>query len=155
MSWLEQIRKDYRTREKVFEVSKLVKTRSEFSEKYQAAYEKARKNNWLEEMTWLPKVAPHSNPKWTPEKILNESKQYKSKIEFKTKCNGGYQYALKNNLLAEMSWLKPKLKSWTIDMVKEEAMKYKSKSEFSKHASQAYKIAKKNGWLDELYPKAS
>lgn len=40
--------------------------------------------------------------------VINESKKYTSRTEFKKKSNKAYEEARKNNFLNEMTWLKPK-----------------------------------------------
>ena len=42
------------------------------------------------------------------ENVINESKKYTSRTDFKKKSNKAYEEARKNNFLNEMTWLKPK-----------------------------------------------
>ena len=101
-------------------------------------------------MTWLKDF---KNKKLTKERVLEISKKYTSRSEFRKKSNRAYEKANKNGWLDEMTWLKPKYKPsgyWTKEHVFEESKKYTSRSEFSKYKRNVYDIANKNGWLDEM-----
>jgi hypothetical protein len=57
-------------------------------------------------MVWLKKPDVW-NKKWkNDESVINESKKYKSKSEFKKNSRGAYHYAMKHCLLDKMHWLK-------------------------------------------------
>ena len=58
MTWLKRPRNYNQkwTREKVFEVSKKFSTRGGFKKEYKSAYNVARINGWLDEMTWLTSI---------------------------------------------------------------------------------------------------
>ena len=94
------------------------------------------------------------NRKWNKNNVLEESKKYNSKIEFKKKSNGAYGFARKHNLLAEMKWLKrPEVynKKWKSDEdVIEESKKYNNKSSFKKDSRGAYEYARKHRLLDKM-----
>ena len=69
------------SKEKVFEESKKYHTRSEFQRKAGGAYNHAKHNKWLDEMTWLK--APERNIKWTYEAVIEESHKYEYKCDFR------------------------------------------------------------------------
>lgn len=53
----------------------------------------AKRNGWLEEMTWLP-LKVHI--KWTKKDCIVESKKYTTRNEFQKKASGAYTAAQKN-----------------------------------------------------------
>lgn len=78
------------TKEQVFEESKKYTSIVEFQKKSVSAYTKALKNNWLDDMTWLPRMRSR---RWTKEAALEESKKYKTRTEFARKSSGAYDAA--------------------------------------------------------------
>ena len=88
--------------------------------------------------------------KWTKDAVIEESKKYDNKNDFRKNSSTAYACALKYKLLDEMTWLKPKLKHWNKDMVINESKKYNSRREFYLSNGTAYDISLKNGWLDEM-----
>lgn len=139
------------SKKKVFEESKKNHTRSEFQRKAGGAYNHAKHNKWLDEMTWLK--APERNIKWTYEAVIEESHKYEYKSDFIKNAGGAYQTASENGWLKEMVWLKDKKKPhnyWTKERVFEESHKYSNKKEFENKAKGAYIKAMVNGWLSEM-----
>lgn len=94
------------------------------------------------------------NRKWNSKNVIEESKKYESKVQFKKNSNGAYSYARRHNLLKEMTWFKTPEKwnkKWKDDNgVIEESKKYKSKSEFKKNSRGAYGYARKHNLLKEM-----
>lgn len=91
--------------------------------------------------------------KWTSkEAVLEESRKYHSRSEFKRNAGGAYNHALSNGWLDEMTWLKTPAKKikWTRAKVFEESHKYQYKGEFCNGSPSAYQVAKDNGWLEEM-----
>jgi len=90
------------TKERVFEESKKYSTRGEFKKGSHGAYEVARKNNWLDEMSWIKlsqKIKP--NGYWTKERTFEESKKYLTRGEFKMGNTSAYYTAVVNKWLDE------------------------------------------------------
>ena len=89
------------------------------------------------------------------ENVIEESKKYKNRTEFKKKSNRAYDAARKFNLLENMVWLndgdrKPK-GYWKIkDNVMREGMKYKSKKDFKDGSASAFLAAHRYGYIDEM-----
>ena len=136
------------SKESVFEESQNYSCRTEFARKCVGAYMAAKRNGWLEEMTWLP-LKVHI--KWTKKDCIVESKKYTTRNEFQKKASGAYTAAQKNGWLEEMTWLALKnRKKWTKEECVEESKKYTSKSEFQKKSSGAYQAARHNKWLIEM-----
>lgn len=90
------------TKEQVFEESKKYTSIAEFQKKSVSAYTKALKNNWLDDMAWLPRMRSR---RWTKEAALEESKKYKTRTEFARKSSGAYDAARYKGWLDEMTWL--------------------------------------------------
>ena len=90
------------TREAVFEESRKYTSRTEFARKCVGAYMAAKRNDWLDEMVWLP-LKVHI--KWTKEDCFAESKKYTTRNEFQRKASGAYTAAVDNGWLDEMTWL--------------------------------------------------
>lgn len=93
-------------KENVFEESKKYKSRSEFKKGCVSAYDKARKNGWLQEMNFSV-CDRRGSRKWNDDNVISESKKYKSRSEFSRGSRGAYGYALKYDLLKQMTWLLP------------------------------------------------
>ena len=98
----------------------------------------------------------HPKNYWKNEKnILEESKKYKNRTEFKKKSNRAYDAARKLNLLDKMEWLSNNKKHpkgyWKIkENVINESKKYASKDEFQKGNLSAFLAAHRYGYIDEM-----
>lgn len=97
----------------VIEEAKKYSSRTEFKQKSSGAYAAAHRYGWIEDMNWLKsknvKGVEREKRKWkTKEIIIEESKKYSSRTDFKKKSNKAYEYARKNKWLDEMSWLNNK-----------------------------------------------
>lgn len=139
-------------KESVFAEAKKYNTRKEFFKGCASAYNVARKNNWLIEMTWLEN-GYKKDRKWTKEKVFEEARRYQTIREFSKKNYGAYQNALRNGLIEEMDWFKRQHKPngyWTKERVFAEARKYQTRSEFYKGCASAYDVVRKNNWLVEM-----
>ena len=76
-------------KESVINKSKEFKTRTQFARKCSGAYNVARNNGWLEEMTWL--ISPQKPKKyWNEKTILEECKKYTSLKELMDKNKSCY-----------------------------------------------------------------
>lgn len=112
------------------------------------AYMAAKRNGWLDELTWLP-LQIHR--KWTKEECLEESKKYMTRTEFERNASGAYTAAVDNGWLNEMTWLPLQAhRKWTKEECIEESKKYSSKIEFQQNSSGAYQAARQNKWLPEM-----
>jgi len=158
--WLNDERKPrnfWGTKQNVIDESKKYTTRSEFKEKSQSAYEVARKNNWLDDMTWLTNNDGRK-PKgyWKiRENIMSEAMKYKTKGEFQEKSLTAFLAAYKYGYIDEMEWLVTrkhhKWGYWTYKTIEAEAMKYNTKTEFFNGSQTAYKAALKLGIIDDFF----
>jgi len=146
------------TQERCLEESRKYRYVQDFRKQSLTAYEKARKNGWLSEYTWLlNKFLQDDISYWTQERCLEESQKYKYIQDFRKQSRTAYDYARKNGWLNEYTWLLNKpakissSKYLTKERCREEARKYKTRTEFqyAKGANTVYKVALKNGWIDE------
>jgi len=90
--------------------------------------------------------------RWTMTDVILESRNYKTKNQFKIGCRAAYNWAYRNNILDNL--YKNALKSWNLEAVTAEATKYSKRSEFKKACRAAYNWAYRNNILDNLYKNA-
>lgn len=91
------------TKEKIFEVARQYKTRSEFKNEYSNAYRIACKSGLIYEMDWFnTKRKPRGY--WTKERVFEAGKKCNTKKEFENKYNGAYQKAHEYGWIDEMDW---------------------------------------------------
>ena len=143
----------WRDKEHVMEEAKKYTSKKEFQKNNQSAYWAALKYGYLEEMPWLVKNKVTKKGILTKEYVLNESKKYKTRNEFR-KCNkSAYEAAQRNGYLKEMVWLPKQADNgyWNVkEHVIEEAKKYSSRTSFKENGKGAYWSALKHGWMDEM-----
>lgn len=143
----------WNVKEHVFEESKKYKTWNEFFWKSSAAHYSARKHKWESEMTWLAHDQAVQGYWQNEEHVIEESKKYSTRTDFRKGCHAAYDYALKHNLWEKMPWIKTKVREqgyWTKERVFEEGAKYSTKMEFKKMAPTAYSKAVKYKWIEEM-----
>ncbi len=90
------------TKNLVFEEGKKYTKLTDFIKNSSRAYEVARKNGWLKEMNWFETLKRKDGYWKIKENVINEGKKCKNKTEFKKKCRGGYEQAIKNGWLCEI-----------------------------------------------------
>ena len=143
----------WNVKEHVFEESKKYKTWNEFFWKSSAAHYSARKHKWESEMTWLAHDQAVQGYWQNEEHVIEESKKYSTRTDFRKGCHAAYDYAFKHNLWKKMPWIKTKVREqgyWTKERVFEEGAKYSTKMEFKKMAPTAYSKAVKYKWIEEM-----
>lgn len=87
--------------------------------------------------------------------VIEESKKYTNRTDFRKKSHGAYESARKMGLLDGMTWLSQNNRKprgyWKIkDNVMEEGKKYATKAEFAKKNQSAFVSAHKYGYIDEM-----
>ena len=98
---------------------------------------------------------------WTDDRIIEESKKYKTPIEFKINAPTAYKKANEKKLIKKMIWLKtdrhkkrgPRANhKYTKDVIVSFIQEHKctTYADFRRINEYAYNQAKKNGWLPEL-----
>jgi len=108
LKWLER-KKNYHPRgywtfEKALEESKKYATLKELIENNSGLYTVMIRNKWLEQAPWLKRLA-NEKGYWTRDKIIEESKKYTSKADFKFFSQVAYKKASDMGLFSEMPWL--------------------------------------------------
>lgn len=155
MPWIQsKVRENgYWTKERVFEEGAKYSTRMEFKKNASTAYSMATRNNWIEEMTWLVSPVMPTGHWQNKQNVIQESKKYSSRSEFRWGTPGAYRSAIDNGWIDEMTWLKRPQNynlKWTRESVFEEAKKYETGGAFKKGCPSAYKVANSKGWLVEM-----
>lgn len=135
----------YWTYETCFEEARKYKTRWHFSKGCQTAYQRAKKEKWIDDYTWF---VSDSTPAgyWTYEKCYVEAKKYRTRTELNKKAGYIYKLALQRGWLDDYTWLEKKFE-WTYDTCLEIARQYKTKREFELGNKRAYGAAIRHGWI--------
>lgn len=144
------------SKNKCFEEAKKYKTRSEFQKNSSQAYYISKKNGWIEEMVWLPKIEKVPKGYWNNKKnIIKEAKKYNSITDFQKNSGGAFNAARKFGILKDLQWLN-KVKKLPFNFWKdkkhciEESKKYNSRNEFRKNNQSAYWASLKYGYLEDM-----
>ena len=109
----------------------------------------------------MKKENPHSAGYWTEEKVIEESRKYKTKGDFKQKSPSAYAKACRLHLIQSMNWFENgrckkrgprKEHKYTIETVRAIIKKHNCMTitDLRKVNEYSYKIAKDNNWLKEL-----
>lgn len=143
------------TYDAVIKESKKYPSIIEFNKNNPSAYNVARKNGWLEEMTWLERKYAIRGFWQSKENVFDESRKYETMKDFRSRSPRAYEVARRNGWLDEMVWLKRTDRIpagfWKIkENVFAESHKYATRAEFCESCYLAYISAKNNGWLEEM-----
>lgn len=160
MKWLAPSKRKpsgyWNIKDNVINESKRYNSLTEFQRKNSSAFNSAKINGWLDEMSWLSKTNRKPAGFWKNKKnVFEESLKYNRRVDFCEGCYLAYITAKTNGWLDGMTWLKKSRNNkngyWDDkENVFREARKYKYKSDFCRGASTAYKYANKNDWLKEM-----
>lgn len=150
----------WNNKEKVMDEARKYSSRTEFKNNGKGAYYAAHRYGWINEMEWLKskneKGSEHKKRRWkTKEDVIEESKKYNNRTDFKKKSCQAYKIANKNKWLDEMVWITNSHKHqrgyWLKkENVINESKKYHSKIEFQNNNTSAYQAALKHGWIGEM-----
>lgn len=90
---------------------------------------------------------------WTPDKVMEEAKKYKTKSEFKFGSPSAYKAAISYQFLNKMPWMnhKKRPEKWSKQIVLEIAKQYDNLWLFRREQTGAYNKAKSTGWLPDMY----
>ena len=147
----------WKIKENVFKESMKFSNRTEFKKNSNNAYDSARHNKWLDEMTWLSNnLGKHPKGYWKDkENMMNEARKYTSKEDFKNGNLTAFLAAYRYGYIDNMDWLVKKHEHkngyWNYKHIEEEALKYKTKSDFFKGNQTAYRAALKLGIIDDFF----
>ncbi len=103
------------TKEKVAELAKKYKSRSEFKAANSSAYTRARVNGWLEEICSHMSLKVHPNGYWTKERVINSAKKFKTRTAWmRSADSAAYNAAREKGWIEQacshMQWLSTKPK---------------------------------------------
>ena len=93
------------TYEQCFEIAKDYKSRVELGRGNVGVYQAALNHGWLDDYAWFDSRQKPYNY-WTKERVIAESKKYKSRGEFHDNNGTAYGKARVNGWLDEFTWLK-------------------------------------------------
>ena len=135
----------------VFEESKKYTTIKDFRKNCRAAHEKAYKENWLPEMTWLKKTR-RENGYWTKERYMEEARKYKTSVDFYNNSGSAYQVGWRNGWFKEIDFFeKPTNKNkFTKEQVFELAKQCNTKTEFYNKSKRAFERVRDENWFIEM-----
>jgi len=112
--WLDEIcshmntkkrkKKNYWTKEKCHEEALKCKTRNEFKKQFSNVYLKASRSGWLDEICSHMRYQIKPKGYWTKDRCVEESKLYKTKMEFKKNSRVAYEKSIKHKWIDEMKF---------------------------------------------------
>lgn len=134
----------------VFADAAKYKTIAEWRKCSASAYAVCSRNKWNEEACAHMARSKLANGYWTDEKIIEESKKYKSTAHWNEESPSSYQVAKKRKLVP------PEMKrglehgKWTKANIAKVAKECSTRGEFRSTHGSAYTIALNKGWLDDV-----
>lgn len=136
-----------------FELAQDCVNRSDYKKKYPTAYNKSKKEGWLENYTWfIPGSSIKS--KYTEEFCRTEALKYDTLIAFHRANKYAYDTAYRNGWLKDYTWLKRKAqktkKEITLNECIETSKKCKNVTEFRKKHKTVYRKSKEEGWFENF-----
>ena len=122
-----------------------------------SAYNKALKNGWTKQYTWLKRriILPRkpANPKkfiYDFDKCYELAKRCNTFSKFKDRYPGAFKASLTNEWIDQFFWLNRKQEfRWTKELCLKEAKKYTKYRDFATKSRSAYNAARANGWIDD------
>jgi superfamily II DNA or RNA helicase len=144
----------YWTEEICQETALLCKTKTEFKNNFGAAYNAARKLNFLDKICshMIDVIKPSGY--WTEEICQDFALLCNSRTQFSIKYPGAYQSAQRNNFLDKIcSHMTDGIKPsgyWTEEICQDFALLCNSRNEFRKKYPNAYNAARKLNFLDKV-----
>lgn len=146
------------TPEMIQEESLKYKTRKEFENGSENAYQAATKRGILNQI--CAHMGEKANEPWTNEELILEAKKYNTRGNFRLHNRNAYDAVVKRGIIGDICSHMPARKDvsgenshnykWTLEMLKEEALKYKTRGEFAKKNTGAYGVAWRRGILDKI-----
>lgn len=128
-------------------------SKSEWENNNPSSYNSARKNGWLNKCSKHMMELRKENNYWTLERCMEESKKYKSKVEWRKKDGKSYSSAKSKNWIPKccehMVEIRKPNGYWTKQKCIEVAKKYNTQTEWNEKSSYSFTYARKNGFIDE------
>ena len=149
--------KNYWSKEK----SMQFKSRNEFKINQKGAYDAARRNGWLDEISGhmnsktfrkygINQINKKSTKFWTKERCRDEANKYDERKKFMVDSPSAYSVCLEMGWLKELAGHQRLMKTkWTKTDCINIAKKCKTFNDFRKNNS-AYLAARRNRWMDEI-----
>ena len=135
------------SKQKVLQAARSSKYVGEFQKNYAAAYRAAKVGGYLNEVqAFLKKKLRY----WNENSVAEEAKKYNTIASFQKGNPGAYNYAMRNEILEQVSGHMKKLTYWSFEKCKKEAKKYTRKLDFMKQSASCYQFAKQHGFLDQI-----
>lgn len=164
MTWFPKNREHpngyWRNKENFLKEARKYNTKKELEKGNLAAYNAGWKYGYFDDVTWFKNGRKNRKHKgyWSKkENVIEESKRFNNRTEFKRKSGNAYNSAVKNKWINEMPWLDqnnnklPKGYWKNRENMMAEAKKYKTKEEFQKGNLTAFLAAHKYGYIDEMW----
>ena len=148
----------WQNKENVINEARKYKNRWEFQKNSPGAYQSASLHKWLDEIYWFgkPKERKPRGYWQNKENVINESKKFKTRSEFKFLSQRAYESARKNKWLDEMIWLNndngkhPKGYWKNEKNIMHEAKKYSNKEEFKEKNLTAFLMSYRYGFNEKM-----
>lgn len=103
--WLKTVahKPNYWTYERCYKEAQLYETRTQFQKGSGSAYDKALKENWLDDYVWFAPSATEF--RWDYDKCYAEAKKYTKLADFIKNGGGAYNVSRKNKWVKDYTWL--------------------------------------------------
>jgi very-short-patch-repair endonuclease len=125
-------------------------TIAEWRKNNASAYTVCCRNKWNDEACAHMTIVKKSNGYWTPERLIAESKKYKTTAEWNRSNPASYGIAKKSHLVPE-TLARGKIQGrWTKARIAEAAAPCETRGEFRSTFPSAYTIALNNSWIDDV-----
>ena len=142
------IRFKHLTKDVCFKLAKKCKTCTEFWAKYKTAADKASREGWIHDYTWL--VLKHER-RLTRERCFELAKDCRTRKELKLKHPGALAKAKREGWITDYDWLVSGRIKRTYSVCETEAKKYTSVADFRKYSPSLHDASYKNGWLADFF----
>lgn len=150
MKWIEEFipNKIYneRTYEECLEISKQYKTNKEFRKNDLLVYNYCQRHKWLKDFNWLTrKCAFEKRNNISKDEVIEKSKTFKLKSDFKKTYPSHYAKALKNGWLNDLDF--DEYRKYTYEEWYEIAKKFETKQNFRKIYPELVNMAYRYNWF--------
>ena len=145
------------TKEKCYETALKYASIRDFRENDVTAYNKANRNGWLKDYTWLSRETTIHNYYNNYERCKEEALKYNSKGKFRKGCGSAYNWALKNGWLDDYTWFIDKGEAIkdtrvlinTYEHCYQVAKSCETLKEFREKHVSCYTTSCRNGWRND------
>ena len=136
------------TKELVQKEAEKYGNRGEFQKKSQNAYNAARHNGWIDDVTTHMVIKRNNN--WTYDDIFQIAQNYDRFNDFRNNENAAYLFAKRHGFIDDIiSHMKRNIR-WDKKKIHNIALKYNNRSEFEKNDPNAYNAALRMGIMDDV-----